>query len=259
MSPLQRVFTIFSKIVVPLHSTSLIFIYCICYHLTLCMPLSISPTEYKFSKGGAFISFSPIPSILLALNKFLLNELTSMLCTLTRFLLFVCPGSTHSIIIHPTNYSPQKSGYHRFWLLISHWCKQFVVCLEAGTRTWARVQMKAGPPSFPILALSSSRRALIFTCVAAGPISVHLPKPRAMCTHMELGLPSREQTWGRGLKWAVRAKASKALDNWSWWSRRGDRSMSSRWHIPLLPRGKVQLEEDPLIYRAQKDGPVALV
>ena len=35
--------------------------------------------------------------------------------------------------------------------------------------------------------------------------------------------------------------------------------MSSRWHIPLLPRGKVQLEEDPLIYRAQKVGPVALV
>ena len=51
----------------------------------------------------------------------------------------------------------------------------------------------------------------MFTCMAAGPVSVHLPKPRAMGTHMELGLPSREQTWGRGLKWAVREKESKVL------------------------------------------------
>ena len=35
--------------------------------------------------------------------------------------------------------------------------------------------------------------------------------------------------------------------------------MSSRCHVPLLPWGKVQLEEGPLTYRAQKDGPVALV
>lgn len=92
---------------------------------------------------------------------------------------------------------------------------------------------------FLIKALSGSGKTLTFTCVAtqpAGPSSVHPLKPRHMGTHLQLGLPSGEQTWKRGSEMGCLGKEFQGSGNLEFviWKGKG----RFGWAHPLGPVGK---------------------
>lgn len=178
-------------------------------------------------------------------------------------LFFVSSGSIQSILIHPTNHSPQKSGLHRFWLLIiNHSWKCLIIYLEPGLEQ----EYKWRPAPFSHFgSVSFQKGPYIHRCGYPTFKSKLCPSPQSWDLGVHTGsvVFSQENKPGEeACKWAVWAKNSTVLDTGSLWPRRGG-GVSFGWAEPLGPMGKKcnwrRARSEPQRVRVQGGSPITLI